>query len=276
MATRRTRRSLTTFVVLLVISIGLLAFDGQASSSVSSGIKSVGSTILSPVVGVVDAITRPIGNFFAGAINYGSVEAENARLRALVGQLEIQDGTAAANRRQLAELMALKDLPFLGSLTSVTCATTSINVSNFAATIQIDKGSSSGIATGMPVVGSGGLVGQVVDTTAGSATVRLVTDGQTRVGVVFGSSTILGIANGVTATSPMSASYVAPNSHVIKGERLFTNGLQGAQYPPGIPVGTVISATTPINAPQMDISVRPAADLAHLGFVNVVLWEPSS
>ena len=275
MATRRTRRSITTFVVLVLVSVLLLAFDGQASSSVSSGIKRIGSAVLSPVVGVVNTVTRPIGGFFAGAINYGSVENENARLRALVSQLEVKSASASRDQRQLAQLLALKDLPYLGSLSTVTCATTSLNVSNFAATIGLDKGTSSGVAVGMPVVGSGGLVGQVIDATSSASTVRLVTDGQSRVGAIFGKSTILGIVNGVSGNSPLSVSYVPPNSRVFRGERLLTNGLQGAQYPPGIPVGTVLSAETPINAPQMEISVKPAADLSHLGYVDVVLWETS-
>ena len=275
MATRRTRRSITTFVVLVLVSVLLLAFDGQASSSVSSGIKRIGSAVLSPVVDVVNAVTRPIGGFFAGAINYGSVENENARLRALVSQLEVKSASASRDQRQLAQLLALKDLPYLGSLSTVTCATTSVDVSNFAATIGLDKGTSSGVAVGMPVVGSGGLVGQVTDATSSASTVRLVTDGQSRVGAIFGKSTILGIVNGVSGDSPLSVSYVPPNSRVFRGERLFTNGLQGAQYPPGIPVGTVLSAETPINAPQMEIAVKPAADLSHLGYVDVVLWEPS-
>ena len=68
MATRRTRRSITTFVALALISIILIAFSGQASSGVIGGLKSIGAAIVSPVVSVVDAITKPIGNLFAGGL----------------------------------------------------------------------------------------------------------------------------------------------------------------------------------------------------------------
>ena len=275
MATRRARRSITTFAILILLSVTLLALDNQASSTLTSSARAVGRTLLSPVVSVIDAVTRPIGSFFAGAVNYGSVSAENARLQALVGQLESQRGRRSFENAQLAEITALQHLAFLPSLPTVTCQTTALEVSNFAATIDINKGRDEGIALGMPVVGSGGLVGQVVQTTRSSATVRLVTDGASKVGAVFGGSNLLGIANGVAAGKPLSIDYVPPASPVQLGEMLFTNGLQGAQFPPGIPIGRVTQKSSPVNASQMTISVVPAANLQHLGFVDVVLWEPA-
>jgi len=275
-ATRRTRRAATTLAILILASITLLALDGQGSGSVTSSLRSLGSTILSPVVSVVNLVTRPIGNFFAGAINYGSVSEENARLRATVGRLEAAGATRPFDRQQLVDLLALQHLPYLSSLPTVTSQTTAVDVSNFAATIQINKGSSEGISVGMPVVGSGGLVGQVVTTTASSSSVRLITDGRTRIGVVMGGSSTLGVVSGQAAGRPLEVDFVSPNTVIPAGRMFFTNGLQGAQFPSGIPVGRVLSATTPVNSTQMAISLRPAANLSHLGFVDVVLWEPQA
>ena len=55
---------------------------------------------------------------------------------------------------------------------------------------------------------------------------------------------------------------------------VYTNGLQGAQYPAGIPIGKVTSATTPSNAVQMSISLIPMANLDQIGYVDVLLWTP--
>lgn len=275
MATRRTRRSLTTFAILAIISIALVAFSGQASNSLVSGIRLVGSTIVSPVVAVVDAVARPIGNLFAGALNSSSVTEENARLRADIGRLEMSRASASFEQRQLREVAALQDVPYLSSLSTVTAATTAISRSNFAATIQINRGASSGVAVGMPVVGNGGLVGQVTAVFHQSATVRLITDGQTRVGAVFGQTSNYGVVAGAGATRPLSVNYVPPHTDIHLGQDVFTNGLDGAQFPAGIPIGRVVSAVTPPNALSMDIDLSPAADMAHLDFVDVVLWEPT-
>lgn len=275
MATRRTRRSITTFVALTLISIILIAFSGQASSGVIGAVKSVGSAVVSPVVGIVDAVTRPIGNLFAGAINYGAVSAENGRLRATIGRLEQQRRSTAFQAQQLKELSTLQDVPFLGSLKTVTAATTSIDASNFAATITVNKGTDDGVAIGMPVVGGGGLVGQVIDTTGRSSIIRLVTDGASHVGGVFGRSSTYGVVNGAAAGRLLSVDYVAPHTKVRVGQTVYTNGLNGAEYPAGIPVGTVRTASTPVNSIQMAISLAPAADLDHLAFVDIVIWVPA-
>lgn len=275
MASRRTRRSITTFVGLALISIILIAFSGQASSGVIGAMKTVGSAIVSPVVSIVDAVAKPVGNLFAGAINYGAVSDENNRLRATVGRLEQQRRSSVFQSQQLKEISALQDITFLGSLRTVTASTTSIDISNFSSSISIDKGTSDGIAIGMPVVGSGGLVGQITDVSSGSATVRLVTDGASHVGGVFGRSSTYGVVNGAASGRPLDVDFVAPNTQVRIGQTVFTNGLNGAQYPAGIPVGVVRSATTPVNAIQMAISLSPAADLSHLAFVDVVIWVPA-
>lgn len=274
MASRRSRRSLTTFAVLVLLAITLLTLSVGTSSGITSGLRSIGSTVLSPVVGVVDAVTRPIGNFFSGALNYGSVTAENQQLRAEVSRLQQQQLTTAYNRKQLTQIAQLKNLGFVGATPTVTAQTIDISVSNFASSIQINKGTSSGITIGMPVVGNGGLVGQVVIVNRGTATIRLITDGQSKVGAVVGTSNVLGVVNGVAEGRPLSMNFVAPGSAVPVGTVVFTNGLQGSLFPAGLPIGKVAASSSPPNATQMDVDVKPLANLNNLGYVDVLLWEP--
>ena len=61
--------------------------------------------------------------------------------------------------------------------------------SNFTATITLDKGRADGVDVGYPVVGAGGLVGQVIQSFHHTCVVQLVTDGQSKVGVTFGPAT---------------------------------------------------------------------------------------
>ena len=275
MATRRSRRSVTVIGLLLVTAIALVAFSESGSgTSITSGLRSVGSAVLSPIVGAVDTVTKPIGQFFAGAINYGSVSAENAKLRAQLGRVQEQGLIEQFERSQIAQVAKLQHLTFTSGIPTVTAQMTSLDESNFASTIQISKGRNQGVGLGMPVVGAGGLVGQVVATTRNSATVRLITDGRTHIGASFGTATnsLIGVVNGVAANKPLSVSYVAPHSIIPKGTIVYTNGLQGAQFPRGLPIGKVLSATTPTNAVQMSISLSPMANLDQLGFVDVLLW----
>lgn len=275
---RRSRHTLTTLVVLVLISVSVITLDQSGRThSIASGVKSIASDVFSPLRSGVNAILDPIGNFFAGAVDYGALEQENRKLQQTIGQLRQEQAQRSFDTRQVAEiqkLLAMEKLPYLASLPRVMAETVSTGTSNFADTIRIDKGRSQGIALNDPVVAAGGLVGQVVEANHTTSVVRLVTDGQSRVGVTFGSSaeaTVIGQGMG----NPMAAELIAPGTKVSKGELMFTNGLADAEFPPGIPVATVVSVHTQSGTGQKSVVVQPLANLGSLGYVLVVQWSPS-
>jgi rod shape-determining protein MreC len=273
---RRARRSLT-FIVLVVVSLSIISLDlNGRTHSLTSGIKSVASSVFTPLRGGVVDILSPIGNFFAGAVHYGSVQSENAKLQATIGQLREQAAEKSFEETQLRQLMALQNLPWLQSLPTVTAQTTLQYTSNFTATITIDKGRDEGVDEGMPVVGSGGLIGQVIQSFHHTAVVQLITDGQSKVGVTFGGTAdYTALVDGQGPGNLMTADLVPPHTPVTKGEVMYTSGLQAAAFPPGIPVATVASFHTGVGASQETITVNPAANLSQVTYVNVILWAPS-
>ena len=183
---RRSRRTLTV-VVLVVLSLSLISLDlNGRTHSLTSGIKSVANDIYAPLrQGVVDIIS-PIGSFFAGAFDYRSVQAQNEQLQRTIGQLRAEKAERSFEQAQLRQLLALQNLPFLAQLPTVTAQTIDEYSSNFTATITLDKGRADGVDVGYPVVGAGGLVGQVIQSFHHTCVVQLITDGQSKVGVTFG------------------------------------------------------------------------------------------
>ena len=272
---RRSRRTLTV-IILLVLSLSLISLDlNGRTHSLTSGVKSVANDVYAPLrQGVLDIIS-PIGNFFAGAFNYGSVQSENERLQRTIGQLRAAQLEQGFEKKQLQDITALQNLPFLQSLPTVTAQTQDEFSSNFTATITLDKGRADGVDVGYPVVGAGGLVGQVIQSFHHTSVVRLITDGQSKVGVTFGNQ-VTGIVDGQGPTNSMTADLVAPHTPLHKGEVMFTSSLDAAAFPPGIPVATVRSFHTAAGASQESIQVHPAADLAQLAYVDVVQWVPST
>ena len=273
--TRRSRRTLTV-IVLVVISLSLISLDlNGRSHRITSGLKSVANDVYAPLrQGVLDIIS-PIGNFFAGAFDYGSVQAQNEQLQKTVGQLRAEQAERSFQANQLRQLTALQNLPYLQSLPVVTAQTVDQYASNFTATVTLDKGRADGVDVGFPVVGAGGLVGEVVASYHHTCVVRLVIDGQSKVGVTFGTKQqYQGIVDGQGPGNDMTADLVPPYTPVHKGEVMYTSGLQAAAFPPGIPVATVSSFRTAAGASQETIKVDPAADLSQLAYVDVVQWVP--
>jgi rod shape-determining protein MreC len=264
-----------TVVVLVVLSLSIISLDlNGRTHGVTSGIKSVANSVYSPLRGAVNDVLNPIGDFFAGAVHYGALQSENQKLQAAVGNLRQAQAESTYEKTQLRKVMALQDLPFLDSLTHVTAQTQEINTSNFTMTITIDKGRADGVEAGMPVVGAGGLVGQVIQSFHHTAVVQLITDGQSKVGVTFGQSELTGTIDGQGPDSSMTADFIAPHTALTKGEKMFTSSLDGAAFPPGIPVARVTSFHTSAGASQEAVSVAPIANLSQLAYVDVVVWEP--
>jgi rod shape-determining protein MreC len=263
-----------TVVVLVIISLSLISLDQNGRThSLTSGIKSVANDIYAPLrQGIVDII-NPIGHFFAGAFDYGSVQSQNEQLEKVIGQLRANQAERGFEQTQLRQLMALENLPFLQSLTTVPAQTVDQNLSNFTATITLNKGRADGVDVGYPVVGAGGLVGLVIQSFHHTCVVQLITDGQSKVGVTFGNQ-LTGIVDGQGPGNDMTLDLVPPHTPVHVGQIMYTSGLQAASFPPGIPVATVESFHNEAGASQESITVDPKANLDELAYVDVVQWEP--
>lgn len=265
----------------MVASIAIITLDARGGfHRIASGLRSTSAGAFAPVRSVVNGIVEPIGSFLAGAVHYGAVRQENAKLRKEVGALELRNAEghdAAQALAQLKALSALDKLPYYANLTLEPAEVVNYSPSNFAATVTISVGRDEGATLGMPVVGEGGLVGSIVQANHNTAVVRLITDGRSTVGVRYGPSPgSLAVVDGHGSGHPLSASLIPNDAPLKAGEVMATSGLQGAVYPPGIPVAKVAGIRTGTSSSQESVTLAPLADLARLRYVDVVLWGPPS
>lgn len=274
---RRSRRPRTTLLLLLLASVTIITLDARSGFHViTSGVKSVTADAFAPVRSGVNDIIDPIGSFLAGSVHYGAVVQQNQRLQQENEQLKQQSASQQDIVQSAKQLNALLNLQFLPNLQTVPAEVTNYGTSDFAATIGISVGRDDGVQLNMPVVGAGGMVGQVVQANHHTATVRLITDGQSAVGVRYGDPGSLAILTGEGSGKPLAADLVPSNWPLTNGELFTTSGLPGAVYPGGIPVATVVSTRSGLTSSQETVTLHPLADLAHLRYVSVVLWGPSS
>jgi rod shape-determining protein MreC len=263
-------------VVLVVVSLTFISIDVNGRThSLTSGVKSVANSVFSPLRGAVVDILSPIGDFFAGSLHYGSLRSENEKLQATIGQLRAEQTERSFENTQLRNLMALENLPYLQSLTTVTAQSVEQDNSNFTSTITIDKGRGDGVDFGMPVVAAGGLAGQVIQSFHSTAVVQLINDGLSKVGVTSKDGSVSGTIDGQGPGGTLTLDQVPPRTAVHKGEVMYTSGLNASDFPVGIPVATIVSFHTTPGAVQETITVKPEADLSRpLAYVDVVQFEP--
>ena len=121
-------------------------------------------------------------------------------------------------------------------------------------TVTIDKGSANGFEIGMPVCNSGGVIGQIIEVSAATSTVRLINDENSGVSAMVQSTRAQGILQG-QPDGTLMLSYVPADADVKVGDVIITSGL-GGRFAKGLPLGTVSSVSRAANATYYTIVVR--------------------
>lgn len=251
-----------------------LDYRGAGNGALES-VRQSARDAFAPVQSVADRVVSPVADFFSTVTHYGSLTSENARLRRQLEAAKADAIRGADADRERQGLLELQGLDYAGGLASVPARVISTAPTNFALTITIDRGTDAHVDVGMPVVTAAGLVGRVTEVSKLRATVLLITDPSSNVGVRLADSGQEGVARGAGARAPLVLDFIDTGAAVGGGEPVVTSGLEKGLFPPQIPVGTVRSAKSTPSALQQDIQVTPAVDLSRIEFVRVLQWTPS-
>lgn len=284
MALRNRARS-TRLLVVALVSASLITITVDYRQGDSGPLSAAGDaalTLISPLQEAISKVTDPIGSFFSTLLHLPSIRRENLELKDRLAEAEAAGATYRAGQERLADAEALLELQeSFGPKVDTTAAQVIANgVSNFEWTIEIDKGTSEGIAVDMPVVAAAGLVGHVVRVTPSSAVVQLIIDPDSAVAGRLDASGETGLLEG-EGEGDLRMSLVDAEATVQPDETVVTAGyrlLEGAAqslYPPNVLIGTVSHVLSDEAALEKFVTVRPAVDFSSLSLVLVVLSSGS-
>jgi rod shape-determining protein MreC len=273
---RRSRRNRFFLVLLALTSVTVLTLDYRgggdgALDSVREGARDA----FAPVQGAADWVFSPVVGFFSGLGDIGDLRSENARLHRELEAARADAIRGADADRERQGLLQLGGLDFAGGLDSVPARVISTAPTNFQLTITIDRGTDHRLDVGMPVVTAAGLVGRVTEVSKVRATVLLITDPRSNVGVRLATSGEQGVVRGGGNRNLLPLDLITTEVPVAVGEPVVTSGLERGLFPPQLPLGTVRNVTVAPGALQKDILLEPSVDLARLEFVRVLLWTPA-
>lgn len=160
---------------------------------------------------------------------------ENARLVQQVRDLEALDRENA----RLKQLLALRD-EVRGEAVSARVIAKDISPLFRVLRVRLDRGRDDRIATGMPVVSTDGLVGQISRVFDRYADIMLTVDEGSAVDVVVQRTGSRGILRGTGESEGYKAriQYLLRADEVQVGDVVITSGL-GRRFPPNLQVGTV-------------------------------------
>ena len=250
-----------SFIILSLLSIVLLTVSARMGAGGPLEMVRGGfSTITMPFRMAGSAIAMPfqgIGNIFSNLTadqqTLSDLKAENEQLRSRNAELE-------ETNQSTQRLQGLLDLKNTYNLQSTGARVISGSTDSFNNTIVIDKGTSSGLAVGMPVVDSGGVIGQIIECGPTTSTVRLITDEKSGVAAMVQSSRAQGMLMG-SASRQITLNLINTNQKVAVGDTVVTSGLGGV-FPKGLPLGKVTSVEAAPGSLYYTIVVEPYGNVS--------------
>lgn len=185
---------------------------------------------------------------------------ENLQLHARLQQLDALETENMRLRDLLGSSFKIGDRVLIAELVSV-------DLDLYRQQVMINKGSSSGVFVGQPVLDAHAVVGQVVRTTPGTAIVLLIADTAHAIPVQVNRNGLRTIAEGTGFIHKLRLPYLANNADVKVGDLLVTSGL-GGHFPPGYPVAKISEV---IHEPGRSFATVTATPSAHLQRIREVL-----
>ncbi len=182
---------------------------------------------------------------------YAALEAENARLRAM-----LEATGRVTDRVRVAELMAVSANPYRHS-------------------IVIDKGTRDGVYNGQAIIDADGVVGQVIETGLLSSQSVLISDPDHALPVEVNRNGLRTIAVGTGEFDRLALPFLPNNADIEEGDLLVTSGLGGA-FPAGYPVAVVSQVTRVPAEPFAVVSATPSAKLNQVREVMLVWSTPAT
>ena len=145
----------------------------------------------------------------------------------------------------------------------ISAAVISRKTGSFWRQIILNKGSKDGVEIGSAVMGPGGLLGRVINTSMFTSSVRLLTSPESKVGVWVDRVKINGLLIGSGDDYPNLILYSKGTD--IKVGDVVSSSPASTLLPPNIPIGIVQSIDEPLKAKKM-------AKILLLAKPNVIDW----
>ena len=260
-------------MVAVVVSIALMSVDHRGSHLES--VRGLLSTVLYPLQLAIHFPIRT-GEWLSEQLSTRhTILAENTRLREerfrLRARIEKLDALEAENRRlrnllgsseQIAERVLVAEL-------------ISVDMDPSSRRIVLNRGARDGVSPGQTLIGSHGVMGQIIHVGPFTSNALLITDPSHALPVQVHRNGLRAVALGAGPLNLLKLSHVPNNADVQVDDRIVTSGL-GSRFLPGYPVGKVIEVRRDQGRPFAEVNVEPSAMLERTREVLLVRSGPTT
>ncbi len=273
---RRRRMVLAALVALSLILV--TAYFGEPGGGPLHSVQRGFLTVISPIQDGANKALKPVRDAFNSVHDAFGAENRAKKLQAQVSQLRKQVIDEEVDKRLVAEASKLLDLDTEPALNikqygPVTAQVDGSSPTLWYSTVNINAGTSSGIALGDPVIDGDGVVGKITLAASDSAQVQLITDQASGVAAQIAGTDNQGIIQPkVGDPSNLVLGFLPSSATPLPGQQVVTAGSVSKQtpslFPPDLPIGQITSVNVE-DVPET-VNVRPYADVRQLDVVQVL------
>jgi rod shape-determining protein MreC len=259
-------RHLTVLLLVITAQLLLIAYQVKTSSHIPL-IRVWAVTAVTPVEQSLEFVRRYTWGFVEDYFVLLGVRSQNEKLSHENGQLKIENNYLKAELSTADRARALSVFEARSPSKTVAARVIGNGTGANSKVVFVDRGSTSGVESGMAVVTPDGIVGKVVDAYPTASLVMLITDPTFAAGVVSQKNRVHGTLKG-QGHSECLVDYVQNEEHVDIGEWFYTSG-DDRIFPKGFPVGQVTAA--PNGKTFKEIYVSPSGMQGGVEEVLIVL-----
>ncbi len=249
-------------LALLVVISAAMIFIGKADQVAFQSLRNSMMDAAAPALGMISRPAAAIDAAMDRVRGFFTVYRDNVRLaeenERLLGWQQVALRLSAEN----AELRELAKLVPEPAISFVTARVIADSGGAYARSLMVNAGRDNGVTRGQAAMTGEGLVGRVAEVGNRAARILLMTDLNSRVPVVVDGTRQRAILAGDNSARP-SLRYVDSGGTIRIGDRIVTSG-QGGVFPPGLPVGVVVSVDSE------GARVEPSAALSRVDYLRLV------
>lgn len=244
----------TRLILWIVVSAGLAFIDVRfgALDVVRSGF----SQLMRPLQRAV-LVPFDVGNEISGfLVRHRELQQQRDALLNERVQLNRALYASRDGQRANAELRALLKLARQQDRATVAAHILYQGQDWFSRRMVIDRGATSGIQAGAPVIDAQGLIGQVTRVYPASSEVTLVTHADQLTPVMVERTGQRALVAGGNEVDQLELRFVPTHTDLKPGDILLTSGIDKI-YPAGLPVARVLRISTPQASPYARVECAP-------------------